>query len=161
MSSAFSNCNTWPPMKVIDFLSNDLFDLSLKKTNLDHDGLLCACSTPIKKSRSDLSMRQQHSAVSWRHLLFFPPLGPAPPPPSPRPSLLCHTNSWQERDRTWGRNEANGRGRAWREGESQCDKACEQAGVNTRVTCPAGDSCVTDASRHAGLDSLTPLSVQR
>lgn len=96
-------------------------------------------------------MRQQHSAVSWRHFVFLLGLE-RPPSHSPHPSSLCRTHSWQEREQTCGRNEANGR-------ESQYDKPCEQAHVNTRVTCTVGDSCVTDASQHAGVDRLTPLSV--
>lgn len=43
--------------------------------------------------------------------------------------------------------------------ESQCDKPCDLARVNTGVTCSEGDSCVTDARRHAAVDRLAPLSV--
>lgn len=41
--------------------------------------------------------------------------------------------------------------------QSQYDKPCELAHVNTRVTRTEGDSCVSDARRHAAVDRLPPL----
>lgn len=111
---------------------------------------------PIKKNRSDLSMRQQHSAVSWRHFVFL--LGLEPPHILLTPlRSVTHThgkNANRHMAEMMLMDEATHGGR-----ESQYDKPCEQAHVNTRVTCTVGDSCVTDASQHAGVDRLTPLSV--
>lgn len=91
-----STATTSQPVSQAGFLSNLSLCLPHSLT------LFCASSMPIKKNRNDLSMHRQHSAVS-------------PPQHPPYRPLLCHTHSWQDRDRTCGRNEANGRGHARRE----------------------------------------------
>lgn len=111
---------------------------------------------PIKKNRSDLSMHQQHSAVSWRHFVFLIGLDPL----LPLLTHLCSVTCIHGKSETGHVAEMRLMDEATRGGsESQHDKPCKLAHVNSRVTRTEGDSCVSDARRHAAVDRLPPLSV--